>query len=93
MIDGKRGGEVAASRTHNGGEARGEGIKGRGRGRAPWGEYRGETGAGVEGRQARRGEKYRRGVVVWVQLLARVYIYIAAIYSIFIYIIIYISII
>ena len=40
----------------------------------------------MEGRQARRGENVRRGVVVWVQLLARAYIYIAAIYSIFIYI-------
>lgn len=47
----------AASRAHNGGEAAHRG-----------GEYRGgrreEAGAGVEGRQARRGEKVRRGVLV-----------------------------
>lgn len=48
------------------------------------GKEREKAGAGMEGRQARRGEKVRRGVLVWVQLLARVYI--AAIYSIFIYI-------
>lgn len=56
----------------------GEGTKGRRRGCAPWGGgYRGrkrETGAGEKERRARRGEKYRRGVVVWVQLLARAYI-------------------
>lgn len=38
------------------------------------GGYRGEQ-EWKEGRQARRGEKVRRGVVVWVQLLARAYIY------------------
>ena len=66
----------AAPRTHNGGEARGrdkgkgarlrtvEGIGGRKR----------EAGAGEKDRKARRGEKVRRVVVVWVQLLARAYI-------------------
>ena len=56
----------------------GEGIKGRGRGCAPWGGYRGrrkKARTGVEDRKARRGEKVRRVGVVWVQLLARAYIY------------------
>ena len=53
----------------------GEGMKGRGRGCAPWGGIGGKIGARVEGRQARRGEKVRRVGVVWVQLLARAYIY------------------
>ena len=67
----------AASRAHNGGEARGEGTKGRGRGCATWG---GNIGGGREsrsrsGRQAgTTSEKLRRVGVVWVQLLARVYI-------------------
>ena len=34
-----------------------------------------ETRAGEEERKARRGEKVRRVRVVWVQLLARAYIY------------------
>ena len=51
------------------------------------GGYRGgkKAGTGVEDRKTRRGEKIRRVGVVWVQLLARVYI-LLAIYYIFIYI-------
>lgn len=67
----------AASRAHNGGEARGKGQREGGEA-AHRGGYRGrkrEAGAGVEDKKARRGEKDRRGVVVWVQLLARAYIY------------------
>ena len=65
-----------ASRAYNGGEARGRDI-GKGRGCAPWGDIGGEkTGQGWKaGRKARRGEKVRRVGVVWVQLLARAYIY------------------
>lgn len=78
MIDGNSG-KGAASRTHNGGEARGKGY--RGARLRTVGGYRGEK----EGRKTRRGEKIRRDGVVWVQLLARVYI-LLAIYYIFIYI-------
>lgn len=74
MIDGNSG-KGAASRTHNGGEARGKGYRG----------GRKKAGTGVEDRKTRRGEKIRRDGVVWVQLLARVYI-LLAIYYIFIYI-------
>lgn len=49
--------------------------KGKGHGCAPWGNIRGKDRSRVEGRQARRGEKVRRGVVVGAQLLARAYIY------------------
>ena len=67
----------AASRAHNGGEAWGKGYREGGEA-AHRGGYRGrkrKAGAGEEERKARRGEKIRRGVVVWVQLLARAYIY------------------
>ena len=54
----------AASRVHNLGEARGKGYR------------EGDIGARVKAdRKARRGEKIRRVGVVWVQLLARAYIY------------------
>ena len=77
MIDGKQLQGGAASRTYNGGEARGRDI-GKGARLRTVGGYRGrreKTGPGVEGRKARRGEKVRRVGVVWVQLLARAYIY------------------
>ena len=49
------------------------------------GDIGGEIGAGVEGRQARRAKKF--GVSEWYGCSSsRVRIYIAAIYSIFIYI-------
>ena len=75
MIDGKRGGEGgAAPRTHNGGEARGRG-KGKGARLRTVGGYRGEERR-QGGRQAgTTSEKDRRVRVVWVQLLARAYIY------------------
>lgn len=66
----------AASRAHNGGEARGRDI-GKGARLRTVGDIGGrkrEIGAGEKERKAQRGEKVRRGVVVWVQLLARVYI-------------------
>lgn len=82
MIDEKRGGEwcTALHPERTTAARHGEGTKGRGRGCAPWeGGYKGggkrEAGAGEKERRARRGEKVRRGVVVWVQLLARAYIY------------------
>lgn len=62
MIYGKhlRGG--AASGAYNGGEARGKGYR--------------EGGRSKSGRQAgTTSEKVRRVGVVWVQLLARAYIY------------------
>ena len=85
MIDGNSG-KGAASRTHNGGEARGKGYRGGARLRTVGG-YRGEKEgrSRSEDRKTRRGEKVRRVGVVWVQLLARVYI-LLAIYYIFIYI-------
>lgn len=66
----------------------GEGIKGRGRGCAPWGGIGGKIGARVEGRQAGRHDEAKRfGVSEWCGCSSsRVRIYIAAIYSIFIYI-------
>lgn len=64
----------AASRAHNGGEARGR-DKGKGeRLHTVGGGYRGRRKKAGAGKKARRGEKDRRGVVVWVQLLARAYI-------------------
>ena len=78
MIDGKRGGEEVHRPERTTAARHGEGTKGRGRGCAPWGGgYRGrkrEAGAGEEERKTQRGEKVRRVGVVWVQLLARVYI-------------------
>lgn len=69
----------AASRAHNGGEARGKGQREGGEAAHRGGGYKGrrkrETGAGEKESKAQRGEKVRRGVVVWVQLLARAYIY------------------
>ena len=65
------------SRAYNGGEARGRDI-GKGARLRTVGGYRGgeKTGQGWKaGRKARRGEKVRRVRVVWVQLLARAYIY------------------
>lgn len=62
MIDGKRAAKGAALRVHNGGEARGR-DKGKGTRLRTVGGYKG-AGAGVEGRQTRRGENVRRGVVV-----------------------------
>ena len=59
----------------------GEGTKGRGRGCAPWGDI----GGGAKAGQARRAKKF--GVSEWCRCSSsRVRIYIAAIYSIFIYI-------
>ena len=78
MIDGKRGGEWCSIQSvqrrrgtgkgqREGGEAahRGGGDIGGGRWEQEW----------KAGRKARRGEKVRRVGVVWVQLLARAYIY------------------
>ena len=67
----------------------GEGIKGRGRGCAPWGDIGGgERRQGRGGRQAGRHDEAKRfGVSEWYGCSSsRVRIYIAAIYSIFIYI-------
>lgn len=69
----------AASRAHNGSEARGR-DKGKGaRLRTMGGGYRGREEERQEQERKRGrhngGEKVRRGVVVWVQLLARAYIY------------------
>ena len=65
----------------------GEGTKGRGRGCAPWGGYRGGDRS-KSGRQAGRHDEAKRfGVSEWYGCSSsRVRIYIAAIYSIFIYI-------
>lgn len=72
MIDGK---QRAASRAHNGGEARGRDIRKGARLRTVGG-YRGEIGARVEGRQAgttrRKGSACRSGVGAAPR--ARVYI-------------------
>ena len=89
MIDGKQRRGGAASRAYNGGEARGRDIgKGARLRTVVGGGYRGrkrESGAGEEGRQARRAKKF--GVSEWYGCSSsRVRIYIAAIYSIFIYI-------
>lgn len=74
MIHGKhlRGG--AASRAYNGGEARGKGYR-------EGGEVA-HRGGGIGGGRSKSGrqagttsEKVRRVGVVWVQLLARAYIY------------------
>nr|DAT35662.1 MAG TPA: hypothetical protein [Caudoviricetes sp.] len=76
MIDGKqRRGAQHPERTTS--AARGR-DKGKGARLHTVGGYRGrkrEAGAGEKERKAQRGEKIRRGVVVWVQLLARAYIY------------------
>ena len=90
MIHGKhlRGG--AASRAYNRDEARGKGYREGGTAAHRGGNIRGgerESGAGEEGRQARRAKKF--GVSEWYGCSSsrvRIYIYIAAIYSIFIYI-------
>ena len=65
----------------------GEGTKGRGRGCEPWGGYRGEDRS-KSGRQTGRHDEAKRfGVSEWCGCSSsRVRIYIAAIYSIFIYI-------
>lgn len=81
MIDEKRGGEwcTALHPERTTAARHGEGTKGRGRGCAPWGGYRGREEERQEQERKRGrhngGEKVRRGVVVWVQLLARAYIY------------------
>lgn len=82
MIDGKRGGEwCTALHPERTTAARhgGKGSKGGGEAAHRGGGYKGgrkrEAGAGEKERKAQRGEKVRRGVVVRVQLLARVYIY------------------
>ena len=81
MIDGKQRRRVvqhperttAAKERGTGGRDKGKGARLRTVGGDIGGG--GEIGARVEGRQARRGEKVRRVGVVWVQLLARAYIY------------------
>ena len=72
-----------ASRAYNGGEARGR-DKGKGRGCAPWGDIGGQE---QEWKAGRHDEAKRFGVSEWYGCSSsRVRIYIAAIYSIFIYI-------
>ena len=78
----------AASRAYNGGEARGRDIGKGARLRTVGGDIGGgerRQEQGVEGRKARRAKKF--GVSEWYGCSSsRVRIYIAAIYSIFIYI-------
>ena len=80
MIDGKRGGEwcsiqsVQRRRGTGKGQREGGEAAHRGGGDIGGGERRQEQGWKA-GRKARRGEKVRRVGVVWVQLLARAYIY------------------
>lgn len=80
MIDGKRGGEWCSIQDAQPRRGTREGTKGRGGERlhTVGGGYRGrkrEAGAEEKEMKAQRGEKVQRGVVVWVQLLARAYIY------------------
>lgn len=68
----------AASKAHNGGEARGKGQRKGGEAAHRGGGIGGEEERQEQERKRGRhngGEKVRRGVVVWVQLLARAYIY------------------
>ena len=75
MIDGKQRRGGAAPRTHNLGEARGKGYRERGEAAHRGGEYRGGDRSRGRRTEGTPSEKVRRGVVVWVQLLARAYIY------------------
>lgn len=81
MIDGKRAASGARRCIQGAQRRRGTGGRDKGKGAAHrgGGGYKGrrkrETGAGEKESKAQRGEKVRRGVVVWVQLLARAYIY------------------
>ena len=88
MIDGKQLQGGAASRTYNGGEVRGR-DKGKGARLRTVGGYRGEKREGrSRGWKADRHDEAKRfGVSEWYGCSSsRVRIYIAAIYSIFIYI-------
>lgn len=77
MIDGKRAASGARRTTaaRHGGRDKGKGERLRTVGGGYKGRRKRETGAGEKEKKAQRGEKVRRGVVVWVQLLARAYIY------------------
>lgn len=65
-------GRTTAAR--HGGRDKGKGERLRTVGGGYKGRRKRETGAGEKEKKAQRGEKVRRGVVVWVQLLARAYI-------------------
>lgn len=89
MIDGKRGGEwcTALHPERTTAARHGEGTKGRGRGCAPWGDIGGgrerqEQGWKVGRHDERKSSAWRSGEGA----APRARIYIAAIYSIFIYI-------
>ena len=87
MIHGKQRQGGAASRAHNLGEARGRDI-GKGRGCTPWG---GDIGGGRERQEQeiKRGRHDERKSSAWrsgMGAAPRACVYIAAIYSIFIYI-------
>ena len=92
MIEGKQAARVTTSKAQEldldeaRGRDKGKGTKATsGRGCAPWGNIKGE--------KEKEGRKYSACRIVWVQLLARAYIYIIS-YILYIYIyIIYISII
>ena len=77
-----------ASRAYNGGEARGRDIGKRARLRTVGGDIGGREDRSKSGRQAGRHDEAKRfGVSEWCRCSSsRVRIYIAAIYSIFIYI-------